>query len=345
MRNVQDIMVLAPGDILFQQGDPGGDLFFIQKGEIEIFTTKENIDVVLTVMKAGEVLGLMTFASTEPRMAGARAKSETVLKRVSKEQIAGQISAMPSWLKIVLKDLKFRITQMNAKYSASLERIRDLKKSQISYLYMVRQLCGLVVASAPKMSILVDDKKFVVVDELKDYVEQAMLLTEELTNKFFDILIEAGMLKIEIEPDRKRKVISLATAEKLMTFAQFIAEAGRGQTKKLLGTALSNRELRTASAVISYAKRKNMKLNGECALNTSDLEENLEKATGTKFEVAALSALHALKLVNFASDDELKFIPSQLSRTLTNVQTYKRIEKLHEHDLQMKKKGQAQKSA
>lgn len=210
---------------------------------------------------------------------------------------------------------------------------------------MVRQLCGLVVASAPKMSILVDDKKFVVVDELKDYVEQAMLLTEELTNKFFDILIEAGMLKIEIEPDRKRKVISLATAEKLMTFAQFIAEAGRGQTKKLLGTALSNRELRTASAVISYAKRKNMKLNGECALNTSDLEENLEKATGTKFEVAALSALHALKLVNFASDDELKFIPSQLSRTLTNVQTYKRIEKLHEHDLQMKKKGQAQKSA
>lgn len=134
MRNVQDIMVLAPGDILFQQGDPGGDLFFIQKGEIEIFTTKENIDVVLTVMKAGEVLGLMTFASTEPRMAGARAKSETVLKRVSKEQIAGQISAMPSWLKIVLKDLKFRITQMNAKYSASLERIRDLKKSQISNL-------------------------------------------------------------------------------------------------------------------------------------------------------------------------------------------------------------------
>lgn len=335
-----DIMVLAPGQILFQQGDPGGDLYFIQQGKIEIYTVKDGLEVILTVMDVNEVIGMMTFASNTPRMAFARAKTEAVLKRVTQKQITGQISSLPAWLKIVLKDFKLRINHMNEKYSSSQELIRELKKTQLSYIYLCRQMCGVIAATSPKMCITVDNKRFVVADEMKDFLEQALLISTELVAKLFDVFVDSGMLKIEIEPDRKRKVFSVKSSEKLLTFAQFIADARRGQNKKIIDTEFTNKEIRTLTGIISFAKRMEMDLKSECSLNISDLSNSLEKMTGTKFEIDALDASIKLKLVNHKINaDKITFIPTQLSRTLTNIKNYKKIEKFEEQDRQNRKKG------
>ena len=58
---LKDHLHLMSGQILFEKGDEGGDLYFIQEGEIEIFACTNNQETLLATMKKGEVIGLPTF--------------------------------------------------------------------------------------------------------------------------------------------------------------------------------------------------------------------------------------------------------------------------------------------
>jgi CRP-like cAMP-binding protein len=337
---IEDVIVLTKGQVLFEQGDQGGDLFFIQNGEIEIYIISEGQEVVLAVMGANEVIGMMTFLTSEPRMAYARAKGDAVLKKISQLQIKGQISNLPPWMKIVLKDFTIRLKGMNSKFTQAKELIDDLRKSQLSYLYLTRQICGITAATGEYLSTTVDGKKVVVIKDFKDYLEQAMMISEELLNKLFDILIDSGMLKMFVEPDRKRKVFSVKAGQKLVSFAQFIAEAKKGQNKKLIEAKFSNKEIRVLMGLVSFAKRMDLEIKKECEIKVADLATSLEKMIGVKFESSALKTAQRLKLLKLKSDNQvISFVPTKLSRTMTNLKIYRKIERLEEVDREKRKQG------
>ena len=44
------------GTVIFKEGDPGGDLFFVREGEIEVYKVSSGIDVHLALLKTGEIL-------------------------------------------------------------------------------------------------------------------------------------------------------------------------------------------------------------------------------------------------------------------------------------------------
>lgn len=337
---IEDVIVLTKGQVLFDQGDPGGDLFIIQSGEIEIYTVSEGRESILSIMGTGEVIGVLTFLTNEPRMAFARAKGEAVVKKISHIQIKGQIGALPPWLKIVLKDFMIRLKGMNQKFIKSASLIDDLKKSQLSYIYLTRLICGVTAASATHHSIVVDGKKVVVIKDFKDHLEQALLISPELLSKLFDTITESGMLKTFVEPDRKRTVFSVKAAEKLLTFAQFIADAKRGINKKLIGSAFSNKEIRVLMGIVTFAKKMDMELKSECVLNIADLNNSLEKMIGVKFDPAALGMAQKLKLVKLKGEmSKVAFVPTELSRTMTNLKVYKKIERMEEVDREKKSSG------
>ena len=46
----------TPGKLIFSSGDPGGDLLFIDEGQVEIFNVKDDRDIRLTLMGPGEII-------------------------------------------------------------------------------------------------------------------------------------------------------------------------------------------------------------------------------------------------------------------------------------------------
>src|SRR5690606_30589350 len=104
----------SPGEIIFQKGEIGGDLLLIEKGSVEIFTHQNHQEVVLTEMKEGEIIGVMTCLTAEPRMASARAKTEAILKKVPHASIKKVLNGLPKWMAIVLKEFTIRLSEMNA---------------------------------------------------------------------------------------------------------------------------------------------------------------------------------------------------------------------------------------
>lgn len=86
-------MLLARGGYLMRRGDPGGDLYLVQQGVLEIVDTRSRPEVILDQVGPGGVVGEMSFLDATPRTADARAAVEvsclwwarSVLQRVLEE--------------------------------------------------------------------------------------------------------------------------------------------------------------------------------------------------------------------------------------------------------------------
>jgi len=101
---------LSPGDDLFAEGDRGDRAYVIQSGEIEILKESGGREVLLAVRKQGEVIGEMAILEEEPRMAGARARTQSLLIAIEKEQLdqllATSLSASNAMFRNILTRLR-----------------------------------------------------------------------------------------------------------------------------------------------------------------------------------------------------------------------------------------------
>jgi hypothetical protein len=133
-------------------------------------------------------------------------------------------------------------------------------------------------------------------------LELVLNLKKEELDRVFGVLMDAGLLRIEIEPDKKRTVCKLDNAQKLGHFAQFVRESKHGPTKKLV--------------------RKT------CKLNVKEVERALERATGIKFERDALDKAIQLKLLAVQGEgdqEEMVMKPSHLGRTVACVEAVRKL--------------------
>ena len=76
---------ISEGEELFAEGDPGDRAYVIQEGQIEILKQSSGRDVLLVVRETGEVIGEMALLEEAPRMATARARSDSTLCTIDKE--------------------------------------------------------------------------------------------------------------------------------------------------------------------------------------------------------------------------------------------------------------------
>jgi uncharacterized membrane protein len=68
------------GQVIFQQGDPGGRMFVVESGKVEIFIKDNNGEkVLLEEVKPGELFGELSLLDNEPRSANARALDDTLV--------------------------------------------------------------------------------------------------------------------------------------------------------------------------------------------------------------------------------------------------------------------------
>jgi signal transduction histidine kinase len=78
---------LKHGELLFQEGDTGHTAYVIEEGALEIFKGSSPNEVLLAERKPGEVIGEIALLEDTPRMASARASTETMLIEIKKDQI------------------------------------------------------------------------------------------------------------------------------------------------------------------------------------------------------------------------------------------------------------------
>ena len=81
--------------MLFAEGEPGNELFIIQKGSVTISKIVDNNEVLLAVLKVGDIFGEMALLEAKPRVASAVAYEECQVLAVNRTNFERMVSTQP----------------------------------------------------------------------------------------------------------------------------------------------------------------------------------------------------------------------------------------------------------
>ena len=81
--------------MIFAETMPGQELYIIQKGSIKITKIVNDNEVLLAVLKQGDIFGEMSLIENKPRSASAIAFEDSVLLAVNKENFSRMVSSQP----------------------------------------------------------------------------------------------------------------------------------------------------------------------------------------------------------------------------------------------------------
>ncbi|MBM4252852.1 MAG: cyclic nucleotide-binding domain-containing protein [Deltaproteobacteria bacterium] len=328
------------GKVIFNAGDTGGDLFFIDEGEVEIYTVKDGQEVRLSTMRPGEIIGVMTCLTDGPRMASARTLTATRCRVIPHASVMKTVETLPPWLKIVLKEYGARLDQMNSSFASQSLRVRELQDNQLSHLYYAQLMVSAIANMSEFIAITQEAGKVVVIADLLQRLEMVLNLERPLIDRIYGVLLDSGLIRVEIEPERKRQVIKLQAAQKMTHFVQFVRETKHGAAKKYLKAKFNYKETRLLSALVKFAARQNMPLDQACTLPYDLLKENLQKAIGVPFEEALLAKPATLQLVSLKTNPEaVEIRPQSVSRTVACIEAVLKLKELD--DPSAKKKSDA----
>jgi len=87
--------VYQKDSMIFAEGEPGNELFIIQKGSVTIAKVVDNKEVLLAVLKPGDIFGEMALLEAKPRAASAVAYEECQLLAVNRANFEQMIRTQP----------------------------------------------------------------------------------------------------------------------------------------------------------------------------------------------------------------------------------------------------------
>jgi signal transduction histidine kinase len=106
---------IAAGEDLFAEGDDGRHAYVIVEGELEILKRSGDREVLLAVRGPGDVVGEMSLLEDAPRMAGARARSDTLMLEVPKVVFDELLETSPAAARSLFEALLARWRETEAR--------------------------------------------------------------------------------------------------------------------------------------------------------------------------------------------------------------------------------------
>ncbi|THB63841.1 MAG: cAMP-binding protein [Spirochaetaceae bacterium] len=81
--------------MIFAESMPGRELYIIQRGSVKITKVINDNEVLLAMLKAGDIFGEMALLENKPRSASAIAHEDAVLLAVNKENFGRMVTSQP----------------------------------------------------------------------------------------------------------------------------------------------------------------------------------------------------------------------------------------------------------
>ena len=119
---------LAAGETLFEEGAPGDQAYVIQEGQLEVLKESSGRGVLLAVREPGEVIGEMALLEETARMASVRARTDSVLIAITKEQLDHLLSTSVSAANAMFYNLlgRWRATEAMLRQSEKMAQLGTL---------------------------------------------------------------------------------------------------------------------------------------------------------------------------------------------------------------------------
>jgi len=80
-------LTLTRGEYLLRRGEPGGDIYLVEEGTLEVVDSRSTPEVILAVIGAGAMVGELAFVDDSPRSADVRAGTPVEVMRWARDDL------------------------------------------------------------------------------------------------------------------------------------------------------------------------------------------------------------------------------------------------------------------
>lgn len=310
------IRTFSPGELLFKEGDPSGELWIIQGGEVEVFREREGRPFVLGTVGRGEILGTMTATTGAPRSASVRAVSEVEVSVIAADDVKKLLRTIPKWANAFIKDLVARVDYANELYV-------DAGLAAQSGVASLIDLAARVCHTLAGMADLIADGDKVSLDAAVDRVG-AMLGFKGDVGTILRILSTTGHLPLG------NGHVPLASALDLKRFADLIVKAqtvqGAGVPFQSPLPAGARKQLEEMLKLV--AKHDNDEALEPQTLPLSQIEDAFRKARLGAVDAAGLERAAELGYVGFdkrAREPQVTLDPPLIAYVLKSLDAIQKI--------------------
>jgi len=137
---------LAPGKVLFRQGEPGRAAYLVRTGRMEVRVAVPELqeDRLLTTVGPGAILGEMSLLRSEPRSAEAVARTRVELWEISQEAFRAALEGGAAWARAFLlasaEALAERLAAVDRQLVALIAQLRQAGDAPVSRVAELEQL-------------------------------------------------------------------------------------------------------------------------------------------------------------------------------------------------------------
>jgi CRP/FNR family transcriptional regulator, cyclic AMP receptor protein len=110
-----DVVTLAPGEVLFEKGEPGRFIYVVKSGDLQIIDG----NYVYETVSVGGILGEMALVDAGPRSASVRAIKQSVVIPVDERRFLFMVQQTPFFAIRVMRVMSARLRAMNERAKAS----------------------------------------------------------------------------------------------------------------------------------------------------------------------------------------------------------------------------------
>ena len=109
-RNSSNLRSFKQGDVIFNKGDPGKEMFVVRSGTVDLRVGNKTV----VTLEHDEVFGEMALVDNQPRSASAIAASDCELAVVDGKNFLFLVGETPSFALQMLQVLASRLRQTNS---------------------------------------------------------------------------------------------------------------------------------------------------------------------------------------------------------------------------------------
>jgi CRP-like cAMP-binding protein len=101
------------GEVIVRQGDPADCMFVVQSGEVEVFVARSGRETLLRRLGKGEVIGEISLFDREVRSATVRARGRARLLTIDRDTFMSRVHEDPTLAFHIVKTLARRIRDLS----------------------------------------------------------------------------------------------------------------------------------------------------------------------------------------------------------------------------------------
>lgn len=218
------IVTLAPGQILFNEGDKADSMYIIQKGQMRLFRPKGKGFVEIAVLRSGEVLGEMAYFDPDAKIRSVSCAAITSVDIivVSFNALEKTMAALNPWFKTLINTLAERLRKTNERVKAlennSVGFSADYKFFQAADVVKILSVLFLTFKSLGEPK---EGKWVLNYNKIKTYALEIFNVNEAKMEEFLQLLVEEKIIEVSLDENDASKVLSTREPETFRIFQVF----------------------------------------------------------------------------------------------------------------------------